>query len=133
MPKIRKKTSKRVGFREKYSCLKKVKDHHKKIKKQAKKFAKAGVVPHKAKKGNQVPNSFPDKELLINEMENEFEMHQNEAEARRKEMKGNNMEFLQKIKAGQVDQEQPGENDDRGGLTEADLLEAERLIDPEGA
>jgi len=80
-----------------------------------------------------VPNSFPDKELLINEMENEFEMHQNEAEARRKEMKGNNMEFLQKIKAGQVDQEQPGENDDRGGLTEADLLEAERLIDPEGA
>jgi nuclear GTP-binding protein len=49
MPKIRKKTSKRVGFREKYSVLKKVKDHHKKIKKQAKKFAAAGVVPQKSK------------------------------------------------------------------------------------
>ena len=100
MPKIRKKTSKRVGLREKYSCLKKVKDHHKKIKKQAKKFAAAGVVPHKAKKGNQIPNSFPDKELLINEMETEFEMHQNEIEARKKEKQGKNFEFLQKIASG---------------------------------
>jgi len=49
MPKIRKKTSKRVGFREKYSVLKKVKEHHRKIKKHAKKFAAAGIVPKKTK------------------------------------------------------------------------------------
>ena len=133
MPKIRKKTSKRVGFREKYSVLKKVKDHHKKIKKQAKKFAKAGVVPHMAKKGNQIPNSFPDKELLINEMEQQFEQHQSEIEARRLEKKGKQLEIVQQIKAGKVDVQKPGENDERGGLTEAQIKEAEEIIDPEGA
>ena len=118
MPKIRKKTSKRTGFREKYSVLKKVKDHHKKIKKQAKKFAAAGVVPHKSKKGNQVPNSFPDKELLINEMEQEHEMHLSEIEARRLEKKGKQYELVQQIKEGKVDVRPAGENDERGGLTE---------------
>ena len=93
MPKIRRKSSKRVGFREKYSVLKKVKDHHKKIKKQAKKMAKAGIKPHKAKKGNQVPNSFPNKEMLINEMEAEYQMLQNEKEARMKEQKENTIIF----------------------------------------
>jgi len=32
MPKIRKRTSKRLGFREKYSVLKKVNEHQKKMK-----------------------------------------------------------------------------------------------------
>jgi len=36
MPKIRKRTSKRVGFREKYKVQKKVQAHHKKIAKKAK-------------------------------------------------------------------------------------------------
>jgi len=39
MPKIRKKTSKRLGFREKYAVAKKVKEHHKKLNKKAKKMA----------------------------------------------------------------------------------------------
>lgn len=76
MPKIRKRTSKRIGLREKYAVEKKVKAHHKKIKKQARKLTKAGLkVPVKTAKGkrNMVPNSFPGKEQLINEMEVEYE------------------------------------------------------------
>ena len=69
MPKIRRKSSKRVGFREKYKVQKKVQVHHKKIRKKARQLAQAGVKPHRARKGPSVPNSFPDKELLINEME----------------------------------------------------------------
>jgi len=52
MPKIRKRTSKRIGLREKYAVQKKVKEHHRKIKKQAKKFEKAGIKPQKSRKGN---------------------------------------------------------------------------------
>lgn len=117
MPKIRKKSSKRVGFREKYSVLKKVKDHHRKIKKQAKKFADAGVKPHKSKKGNQVPNSFPNKELLINEMEAEYQTLQDEREARQKEMQENTYIFNQSISSGKVERQQPDENEATGGLT----------------
>jgi nuclear GTP-binding protein len=84
MPKIRKRTSNRVGFREKYACLKKVKDHHKKIKKEAKKLGKVGIKAHPGKKAG-IPNSFPMKELLINEMEAEFEMLKSLKEARSKE------------------------------------------------
>ena len=69
MPKIRKRTSRRLGLREKYAVEKKVKDHHRKIKKNAKKLSKAGVRPTKAKRRDVVPNSFPDKEELINQME----------------------------------------------------------------
>ena len=46
MPKIRKRTSKRLGFREKYRVLKKVNEHQKKIRKKARKLAQAGVKPH---------------------------------------------------------------------------------------
>lgn len=86
MPKIRKKSSKRVGFRERYCVLKKVKEHHRKIKKHAKKLGEAGIKPRGSKKGNQVPNSFPNKEMLINEMEAEYQTIQDEKEARQKEI-----------------------------------------------
>jgi len=71
MPKIRKKTSKRVSLRKKYSCLKKVADHHRKIKKHARKMEKAGMQPNRnGKRGiGVIPNSFPGKEALLNEME----------------------------------------------------------------
>lgn len=51
-------------------------------------------------------------------MEGEFELHKSELEAKKKEQQGKSYEFLQKIAAGKVDTEQPGENDERGGLTE---------------
>lgn len=70
MPKIRKKTSKRVSLRKKYSVEKKVKDHHKKIAKKAKQLVKAGIRPVAPKKSAvTVPNTFPDKENLINQLE----------------------------------------------------------------
>lgn len=70
MPKIRKKTSKRVSLRKKYAVDKKVKDHHKKIAKKAKQLVKAGIRPVAAKKDAvTIPNTFPDKENLINIME----------------------------------------------------------------
>ena len=76
MPKIRKRSSKRLGLREKYAVKKKVAAHHKKIKKVARKLTNQGLaIPVKIQKGkrNTVPNSFPGKEQLINEMETEFE------------------------------------------------------------
>ena len=69
MPKIRKRTSKRVGLRKKYSVLKKVSDHHKKIKKAAKKISNSGLKPKQTKRKMVIPNIFPDKEELLNEME----------------------------------------------------------------
>lgn len=71
MPKIRKKTSKRVGLREKYSCLKKVANHHRKLRKKARKLTKQGLtVPFKgSNKKSVIPNSFPDKEDYVNFME----------------------------------------------------------------
>jgi len=69
MPKIRKKTSKRVGFREKYSVLKKVANHHRKMRKTARKLTKAGIRPKPSKNKIVISNSFPFKEQLLNEME----------------------------------------------------------------
>jgi nuclear GTP-binding protein len=69
MVRIRKKTSKRLGLREKYSCLKKVTDHHRKMRKTARKLTKAGIKPNPGKNKMVIPNSFPDKEQLLNEME----------------------------------------------------------------
>ena len=69
MPKIRKRTSKRVGFREKYCVQKKVLEHHRKLRKTAKKLSAAGMKPKPSKKKMVIPNSFPGKEKLLNEME----------------------------------------------------------------
>lgn len=74
MTKIRKKSSKRLGFREKYSVLKKVSAHHKKMRRTGKKLAKAGMQPRPGKNKTVIPNSFPGKEQLINEMEAQQKM-----------------------------------------------------------
>ena len=50
MPKIRKRTSKRVGFREKYRVKKKVLEHHRKLRKTAKKLSAAGMKPKPTKR-----------------------------------------------------------------------------------
>lgn len=75
MPKVRKRSSKRIGLREKYSVKKKVSAHHSKIRKEANKLQKKGIkIPFKAtSKRNQIPNSFPGKEEYLNEMEARFE------------------------------------------------------------
>jgi nuclear GTP-binding protein len=70
MPKIRKRTSKRVNLRTKYSVLHKVSEHHKKLRRQAKRMVGAGLKTNKpGKKESAIPNSFPDKENLVNAIE----------------------------------------------------------------
>ena len=68
MPKIRKKTSKVRTLRKKYSVEKKVKDHHRKIKKEARGLAKHGFTPKRAKKNPGIPNLCPEKEAMLNAM-----------------------------------------------------------------
>jgi|TARA_B110000305_G_C19369756_1_gene603836 hypothetical protein len=115
MPKIRKRTSKRVGFREKATCLKKVKEHHRKLRKMSKKYAAGGVKPHKGKKPS-IPNSFPNKEMLITEMENEYI----EAQEMKKREKQNETTLIhaQTVKNSLV-VKQPEAEDLYGGLTKA--------------
>jgi len=88
MPKIRKKTSKRISLREKYSCLKKVANHHRKLKKSARKLQKQGItVPFKgSNKKSVIPNSFPDKENYVNFME-KIRLQQIEEKKKLKEKK----------------------------------------------
>ena len=128
MPKIRKRSSKRIGLREKYAVQKKVKEHHRKIKKQARKLAKSGIKPHKSKKGNQIPNSFPNKEMLINEMEAEFTALQEAQKAKREQ---GTVTFEEKV-AGQVFKQEEDDKAKYAGMTKEEFEEAERLIDPEG-
>jgi len=132
MPKIRKKTSKRVGLREKYTVQKKVASHHKKIKKQAKKLGQFGIKPRKTKKGNIIPNSVPNKEEILNQMEAEYQTLKDMREAKRLEEKNGVYQFNQQVNA-QVNKV-PEDLDKKkyGGLTKEEFEEAEKLIDPEG-
>lgn len=76
-----------------------------------------------------IPNSFPDKEMLINEMEQQ-DLELKEAEKLKAD--AINHEEAMRVKAKVIVQEED-ENAARGGLTDEDLLQAEQLIDPEGA
>ena len=69
MPKVRKNTSNRITARKKYSVQKKVRDHHKKIKKVAKKLSGQGLTPKRTKKAVGIPNLYPFKEEMLNDME----------------------------------------------------------------
>ena len=136
MPKIRKKTSKRVGFREKYRVQKKVLEHHRKLRKTAKKLSSAGMKPKPAKKTMVIPNSFPGKETLLNEMEKQ-DIAEREARKNAKtleeadKMADANQDYAmeQDIRAA-VEKKDEAENN---GLTAEELKEAELLMDPESA
>lgn len=80
MPKIRKKTSKRPTLRKQYSVQKKVKDHHKKIKKEAKKLTKMGMQPKKLKKSPGLPNLYPFKEEMMDQLERKQNMDKEKEE-----------------------------------------------------
>lgn len=137
MPKIRKKTSKRVNLRTRYSVLHKVSAHHKKLRKQAGRMIKAGIIVNKAKpKDSAIPNAFPGKEALINEMEQQHNEEKDERmsliKANREARKAKEFHFEQEIRAD-VNMREETEEDKYGGLTKEELIEAERLIDPESA
>ena len=74
MPKVRKSISKRVTLRKKYSVDKKVKEHKKKIKKEARKLSKLGITPKKSKQSSGIPNLYPFKEQMLDAMERKQNM-----------------------------------------------------------
>ena len=104
MPKIRKRTSKRVNLRTKYSVLHKVSDHHKKLRRTAKRMVQAGIkVNRPNKKDSAIPNSFPDKENLINAIEQQHLAEQDQRlsliKANKLAKKGNDYAIEQELKA----------------------------------
>jgi len=63
------KTSKRNSLHQKYKVIKRVKQHHKKLKKVAKKIKTSGL-GYKKKTDLAIPNLYPHKKKLLNELQN---------------------------------------------------------------
>ncbi|KAI6244004.1 Guanine nucleotide-binding protein-like 3-like protein [Aphelenchoides fujianensis] len=79
-----KKTSKRVSCKKRYKIEKKVKDHHKKLKKAAK---KSGSNKRKPMKAISVPNSCPFKDEILLEAEKRREFLKEEQERKKQQQK----------------------------------------------
>lgn len=73
MTKIRKNTSKRITARKKYSVLKKVRDHTRKLKKVANKMNKEGA-QKSIPKPVGIPNAFPGKAEMLDQFEHSEKM-----------------------------------------------------------
>ena len=136
MPKIRKKTSKRATLRKQYSVTKKVKDHHKKIKKEAKKLSKLGIRPKKMKKQPGLPNLFPYKEEMMDALERKQNMEKEMAEQlkelrkAKKTLPGGTLEnYAAQVNARVTSFE---EENKMTGLSEAEIREATSLMVSQG-
>ena len=134
MPKIRKSTSKRSSLKRKYSIAKKIKDSKKKIKKEAKKPKAMGIAPKKMKKQMGIPNIFPFKEELMNQIERKENMEKERkehlkamAQANAQMPKGSLENYAFQI---QAKVERFEEEEKKNGLTEEEIREAESIIDP---
>ena len=132
MPKIRKKTSKRATLRKQYSVQKKVKDHHKKIKKESKKLAKIGVVPKRLKKMPGLPNLFPHKEAMMDQLERKQNMDKEMLDqikslrnAKKTLPTGTLENYAAAIQAKVINYE---EEKKQNGLTEGEISEATKLM-----
>lgn len=68
MTKIRKHSSKRNTLRKQYSVAKKVRMHHKKVKKEIRTMKKSGA-QKPLPKTMGIPNSHPEKAKMLDEME----------------------------------------------------------------
>jgi len=64
----KKRKSKRTSLKDKYKAERRVVQHHRKARKQSKKDAKLGIIHHKKKKDPGIPNSWPFKKELLNEI-----------------------------------------------------------------
>ena len=88
MPKKSKKSkSKRTTLRQKYKVIKKVKEHHKKKAKEAKKAGLTGR--KKVQKDPGIPSQYPFKEQLLKEIEFAKARTQAEAEQKKEQRKLN--------------------------------------------
>ena len=137
MPKIRKKTSKVRTLRKKYSVEKKVREAHRKIKKESRGLKKHGFTPKRTKKNPGIPNLFPEKEAMLNAMERKENMDAAQQE-NIKLLKAGNKHLPQGDLAAYA-QEAHGkvihyeeEVNKFGGMTEAELQEAEALMKETG-
>ncbi len=105
MGKVRKKTSKRTKLHTKYVIKKKVNEHKKKLRKETKKLKAQGMKP-KYKKDLGVPNLFPYKEELLNQLERKERLDEEQKahlkslqDANRTLPKGTMAHFVQEISA----------------------------------
>lgn len=132
MPKVRTKTSKRATLRKQYSVQKKVKTHHTKIKKEAKKLSKLGIRPKNIKKNPGLPNLFPHKEEMMdalerkNNMDKELQAQLKQLRHAKKSLPGGTIEnYAAAVKAKVINFE---EEKKIAGLTEAEIREATNLM-----
>jgi len=84
--------SKRITLKDKYKIQRRVVETHRKNRKQAKRDAKAGIVRHDKKKDPGIPNSWPFKQELLQNIKHEKERmevkKQEEKERRKQHQKG---------------------------------------------
>ena len=134
MPKIRKHTTRKTTLKKKYSIQKKIKDSKHKVKKEAKKLKALGIAPKKSKKNNGIPNIFPYKEELMNQLERKENLDKETKERLKALAQANNQMPKGTLEnyATQVNAkvEQYTEEKKFGGLTEEELREAESIVDP---
>ncbi|KRW99565.1 P-loop containing nucleoside triphosphate hydrolase [Pseudocohnilembus persalinus] len=96
------KPSKRTSTKNKLKADKKIKEHHKKLKKEAKKMKALGVIKRKSKSENDVPNLFPYKQQLIEQLQRK----KMEDERQKKIKKLQQKEKNEEIKVQEIDAKQ---------------------------
>ena len=132
MAKNHKHMSKRITLRKKYSVDKKVKEHHRKIKKEAKKLGKLGFTPKRSKIAPGIPNLFPFKEQMLDQMERKMNMDK-EMEQQLKELRnasrtlpsGSLENYAAEVNAKV---ERFEEETKKGGLTDQEIRDATNLM-----
>jgi hypothetical protein len=108
------------------------------MRRTAKKMGAQGIRPKPGKNKMLIPNSFPGKEELLNEMYMQEQTERDEKkkaiidlkEANKIMKDEQNYEFEQSLIAKVVHNEED-EAEKFGGLSQKELKEAEKLIDPE--
>jgi len=113
MGKIRKKSSKRQTLKVKHKITKKISDNHRKMRKEAKKRREAGILP-KARKEPGIPNLYPFKKEMIEQLERQKKRLENAKVAKKLENK------KQKLGAGDSTME---------GLVEEVKAKVEKYVD----
>ena len=88
--------SKRISLQDKYKIQKRVVETHRKNRKQAKRDSKAGIVRHNKKKDPGIPNSWPFKQELLQNIKLEKERMENR-KLEEKERKKNGAANLQEL------------------------------------
>lgn len=87
--------SKRSSLKDKYKIQRRVVESHRKSRKQAKRDAKAGIVRHdKSKKDPGIPNSWPFKQDLLNDIARAKELAENAQLEKKQNKSAKNLEEL---------------------------------------